>query len=1242
MNLPAKDTNNTTSGCDDKADQLKIPYNRPRLPAIRYRLGTHATLLERMLSRLRNQTIGGKGGKVVRPLSALTVRNPDDPSIAVFDVWAMVLDVLTFYQERIANEAYLRTVTERRSALELARTIGYELNPGVAASTYLSFTADTSPEAPETVVIPVGIKVQSVPGEDELPQTFETVEEITARPEWNLLKLHSTIADIPEEIGLGTTSLRLEGTDTGLKEGDAVLLVGKDREEISGSERWDVRYILDVNPEPNKDFTKINWERGLGNLNPLMKPADTPKLFAFRKKAALFGYNSPQWEDLSPEDKAKEVGIDYGKATAVALTPDGKTAVTGYADSSIKVWNLDTGTSEETLEGHAKKINCIAISPDGNIVASGDDDGKIVFQNIDGTSKSDPPLESHNGAVNAIEFVWSATDSGNKVISGGKDGKIVVWIKDEGAEWKEDNSKKKAHTGQVTSISCSSDSSYFASAGSEDKLVKIWDCTNFSKESSPAYTSTLSHSLAVTSVSYFSNGTTHKVISGSQDKTIRMWESSTADNVLKETKESPFRGHVLGVTDVKFLPGGKNFVSAGADKNLIVWKEETVKGKVLISTSTLTGHKSVINQIAVSEDGLLCLSGSDDKSAKVWDIANASEIHSLQTLDQIPEPDEWSYKLDKSKYLFLDSKYPEISKGSWVALSKPSYSELYLVTRNTVKPYKKNSLSDKVTRLTVDTDEHMHYFRLQDTDVLIQSEELKIFTDKVEEFKPVCNDNLELESFLTGLEPGRTLLLSGKRMRVTVNINPLPAGINDTGKYLVSANGIWKNILMPGDSLIVLSPPTKDDNGNKIWNLEDRHGLRGFVTEEVDGSVRFQEQPSNNSDDTICETANILSVDNRGRRTSLSLKEKISNYYDFRTFSICANVALATHGETTVEIIGSGDGSTPHQSFEIKNLPLTFVSAATPAGGATTMNIHINGVLWDNAESLLGLSPNDQKYIVRINDDGSTNISFGNGKCGSRLPSGEENIIATYRTGIGLDGEVDSNSLTLLQTKPLGVKKVTNSLPGTGGAAPEKMEDARANAPRSVLTLGRIVSLLDFENFAGKFSGIGKAQAMSLWSGESRIVHLTVAGINGREVSSDSNLYINLLKGINSVREPIQRVLIDNCNALYYNLEARILIDKKYIEENVVKNAEAALKKTGAFNNRSFGEAVTTSEIITVIQDVPGIVAVDLDYLYIEGSSVEFNSSLPASKARTVGTNIFPAELLLLKEDGVTLNVMMR
>src|SRR5215475_5829488 len=169
--------------------------NRPGLGALSYRVGTHSTFLETMKARLSSLTVqttdeDGQPAGTVRPLAGLTTREQDDPSIALLDAWATVADVLSFYQERIANEGYLRTAIERRSVLELARLVGYTLRPGVAATVFLAYTLDNNQLVP--VEIPAGARSQSIPGPGELPQSFETSDPLDARQEWNNLQVRLT------------------------------------------------------------------------------------------------------------------------------------------------------------------------------------------------------------------------------------------------------------------------------------------------------------------------------------------------------------------------------------------------------------------------------------------------------------------------------------------------------------------------------------------------------------------------------------------------------------------------------------------------------------------------------------------------------------------------------------------------------------------------------------------------------------------------------------------------------------------------------------------------------------------------------------------------------------------------------------------------------------------------------------------------------------------------------------------
>lgn len=205
-------------GCCEGTEPLTpLPTaNRPGLDALRYRVGTHATFLETMLARLTSHRLGD--GR--RPLQRLTTRALDDPAIALLDAWATVADVLTFYQERIANEGYLLTATERRSVLELARLVGYELRPGVAAGVYLAFTLEKDYE----IEVPERTAAQSVPGRDEMPQVFETAEPLAARTRWNAIPARQTR---PSFLQPDSTfdAVYVQGAVTNLKTNGAVLFV---------------------------------------------------------------------------------------------------------------------------------------------------------------------------------------------------------------------------------------------------------------------------------------------------------------------------------------------------------------------------------------------------------------------------------------------------------------------------------------------------------------------------------------------------------------------------------------------------------------------------------------------------------------------------------------------------------------------------------------------------------------------------------------------------------------------------------------------------------------------------------------------------------------------------------------------------------------------------------------------------------------------------------------------------------
>jgi hypothetical protein len=244
-------------GCCEGISRLtpESLYNRPGLDELAYRIGTHARFKHSMLSEISTHA----------RLRGLTTRQDDDMGIALIDAFSVVLDILSFYQERIANEGFLRTADERRSLLELARLIGYELAPGVAAGTYLAFTLDDKEGSPTEITIPKGTRAQSIPGQDELPQAFETSSDLVARPQWSALKPRLTHTQVFHS---QTRVFYVKGVTTALSKGDPMLLVAPPGpEEVSAQQQLVPLKVVKVETFSSDDQTS-QWTRLTLDVNP--------------------------------------------------------------------------------------------------------------------------------------------------------------------------------------------------------------------------------------------------------------------------------------------------------------------------------------------------------------------------------------------------------------------------------------------------------------------------------------------------------------------------------------------------------------------------------------------------------------------------------------------------------------------------------------------------------------------------------------------------------------------------------------------------------------------------------------------------------------------------------------------------------------------------------------------------------------------------------------------------------------
>jgi hypothetical protein len=913
-----------------KITPVKIE-NPPGLSAIRYRVGTHSQFKTSMIAGLQQTT-----------LRNLTTREDDDFAIAILDGWATIGDILTFYQERIANEGFLRTAREHRSVLEMARSVGYELRPGVAASTVLAFTVDGA--GAESTVIGVGTKVQSLPGEGETPQIFETVQDIEAHAEWNNLKPRSSQA---QTITDSTTKFYFKGTDTLLKPGDLLLAVkGHGHDALP-------RYLRIVT------LVKEDIELHMTVVDTVMVT-----------------------------DKPNKI---------IRLEP----SLTDFAVQPIDLSILPTTIDIATLETSELK---------------------------DLTSKR-----------------WTKSDLGTF------EARYNLQLKD-----------------------------FF-------RMVN-----------------NLAPQLA------------------------------TSDGSDIQVYTFRIRAGIFGNNAPKFdaLPFGQARDSYALD----------------------TGGKNV----DIDEIGKIVIGGDDVSKVSITEVGPSEDI------------------------IFLDNNYPSIlpstdDKDSWILLRgqigiDPSIIYAYRITNTREETMAKFLVTGKSTSLKIEA----------------RNEDLSAFKKDLSMFK-----------------------------------------IRDTTAFVKS--DLLDLVEVPIYATIEPSSITLDH--------AVEHDLKSGQMISITGEIVDSEGKSKKI--TESEIVTISGIELDGIYTKLNFKDSLKNRYKRDTVAINANVASATHGETKDEVLGGGDPSQRQQQFTLKQTPLTYIPASTASGAQSTLQVRVDGILWNEVSSLYNLGHNDHAYMVRINDGGETRLIFGDGIRGMRPTAGSENIKAKYRVGSGTKGMLDEGKLSLLMSRPLGVRSVTNPVQTSGADDQEVTDDARDNAPLTVLTMDRIISLKDAENFALAFAGVGKAQAIWIWDGEKKIVRLTIGSATGDIVDKECGLYQKLTDAINVYKDPLIQIRIESFTKRLFNVEANIAVAKDRRPEDIYSAIGESLQKKFSFDSRRFNQPVTLSEIMAAIQVIDGVVAVDLNYLYIYSEGAKFNDIIP-EKIEIIDKNgnILPAWLLIVNPEGIILKEM--
>jgi WD40 repeat protein len=294
-----------------------------------------------------------------------------------------------------------------------------------------------------------------------------------------------------------------------------------------------------------------------------------------------------------------------GWVRTVAFISDGLRAISAGDDAIIRVWDLSAGKEIRRLTGHGASVMSVAVTFDGKRAISGSWDGTIRLWDLE----SGKLIRGFKGDWKTVKSVALSPDS-SMAMSGSDDNVIHVWDLEAGQEVM----ALTGHTDLVQSLAWSSDGKR-ALSGGDDNSVRLWDV-----ESGTEIRRFDGHSDTVASVAFAATG--RWILSGSSDKTARIWDPESGRELRR------FAGHETWVNSVAYAPDGRRILVGcggeivdgqfkdGADTFLHLW--DVASSKEILR---LEGHSASVTSVAFSPDGKRALSGSLDKTVRLWNLA---------------------------------------------------------------------------------------------------------------------------------------------------------------------------------------------------------------------------------------------------------------------------------------------------------------------------------------------------------------------------------------------------------------------------------------------------------------------------------------------------------------------------------------------------------------------------------------------------------------------------------------------
>jgi uncharacterized phage protein gp47/JayE len=1103
----------STCGCC-KAEGSPIPeptQNRPGLSSIQYRMGTYASFLLAMMEEIA-------GAPELR--NRLLTRSTDDFAIALLAMWSYVGDILTFYQERIANEAYLRTAVLQESVVQLAALLDYKPAPGAAAEADLAFFLDKNKQ----VQIPVGFRVQSVPGQNEKPQKFETLAAIIAYAALNQVQIFPQ-PQIYAPFAQQNTQAILLSDPKGLAPRTKLALFNALRAELKELSSLGLHNTQQV----------LTWK-------PVVQSADfqafTTQMAVYSSEFRLFGYNAPSSYVKTKPDPSAPGKVSFELLTA-PYTTDSNLPPPPFNEIAL-----------DARYNNLKAGGTVLIAQNGPATDSSLSFARLAkIANVSAQPAHYGPLD---GSVTWLTLDFGVV--GTPVVALDSSGQLNAFvIGDDGALW---TIRQKASGGwddwqslggnvDLLAVGTNQDGrlELFARGAKDKALWHIWQT---SPSGDWSWWDSRGGRIDLLAVSRNQDGRLEVFARGMDDKALwHIWQVAPNNGWSGWAS----LGGEIDLLDVGINKDGRLEVFVrGTDKALWhIW--QTAPNNGWSAWASLGG---MIDQLTVgrNQDGRLevFVRGMDLALWHIWQTAPNNGWSGWASLGGIIDVPTVGSNQDGRLEVFVRGT----DKALW---------HIWQTAPN-------NGWSGWATEAGL----------------------------IIEKLTVGSNQDGRLEMFVTsGVDQAlwhdwQTAPNNGWSGWDSLNVPMWP--ITDEGRGRITVYEVVQLLEFSqfryGDSI----------SGATVYvpsaNLPGIDKKRSIILDDA----------AANPETVMVQSAQQVDTDGDGQADHwlIAFTPDLTRALSTASATMFGNICTSSHGQTIAgEVLGDGDASQTFQAFRLQKSPVTFVhQAGAPHGVADSLQIQLAGVLWKETQDFFGHGPTERIFVTSQDAKGMT-VQFGDGVTGSRLPTGRGNVVATYRQGIGIAGNVSAGALRTLLDRPVGLKSVSNPGPATGGADAETLDQTRGNAPNTVRTFGRIVSLEDFEDVAREVAGIAKAHAYSGWTGEEQVVYLTVAGIEGAAVIG--NLYSDLVADLNSRRDPNRTMIVQSYTKIAVRFAATIFVSADHVVDDVLAAVQAAITGYFAFDNQQFGRPVHLSNVYGAIQGISGVTGVDITTLQYKKAS---------------------------------------